>query len=76
VFGEALEEVSFEAVIMCGAERQSRLNQTKVTANPQDDFLKQKTNKKSGNWQKVMIIPVENTNPEGFRGVKFGGLKR
>jgi hypothetical protein len=51
---------------MWGKDRQSRLNQSKVSANPQDDFLKQKTKKKSGNWQKVMIIPVENT--------KFGRL--
>jgi hypothetical protein len=47
---------------MWGTDRLPNLNQTKVTANPQDDFLKQKTNKKSGNWQKVMIFPVENTN--------------
>jgi len=63
VFGEASEEVPFEAVLMWGMDRQSRFNQTKVTANPQDDFLKQKTSKKSGNWQEVMNFPVENTNP-------------
>jgi len=34
---------------MWGTDRQSTLDQAKVTANPQDDFLKQKTNKKSGN---------------------------
>jgi hypothetical protein len=75
VFGEASEEVSFEAVLMWGAKLQSRLNLTKVTANPQDDFLKLKTKKKSGNWQEVMIIPVENTKFGRLSGgVKFGGL--
>jgi hypothetical protein len=75
VFGEASKEVPFEAVLMCEADRQSRLNQTKVTANLQDDLLKQKNKKKSGNWQKVMIIPVENTKFGRLsREVKFGGL--
>jgi hypothetical protein len=66
VFGEASEELPFEAVLMCGTDRQSTLNQTKVAATQQNDFLIQKTNNKSGNWLKVMIIPVENT--------KFGRL--
>jgi hypothetical protein len=46
-------------------DRQYNLNQAKVAVNPQDDYLKQKITKKSGNWQKVMKFPVENTNPEG-----------
>jgi len=50
------------------------LNQTKVTANPQDDILKQKTDKKSRNWQEVMIFSVENTNPEDYQGSKIQGF--
>ncbi|HAQ20133.1 MAG TPA: hypothetical protein DCR40_13025 [Prolixibacteraceae bacterium] len=58
---------------MWGIDRQPTLNQSKVTANPQDDCLKQKSTKKSGNWQKVMIFPVENTNPKGYSGSKILG---
>jgi len=47
------------------------LNQNDITAKPQDDYQKQKANKKSWNWQKVMISLVENKNPEGYLGVKF-----
>jgi hypothetical protein len=66
VFGDASEEVPIEALLMWGADRQSRLNQTKVTANPQDDYLKQKNQEEIRNWQEVMNIPVEKT--------KFGRL--
>ena len=59
---------------MWGTDRQSNLNQADVTAYPQDDCLKQKSNKKSGNWQKVMIIPVANTNPEGYWRSKIPGF--
>lgn len=52
---------------MWGTDWQPNLNQAKRTVNSQDNFLKQKTNKKSGNQQQVMNFPVVNTNPEGYR---------
>jgi hypothetical protein len=55
-------------------ERQLTFNQAKVKANPQDDFQKQKNNKKSGNSHQVIIIPVENKLPEGYLGSIIRGL--
>lgn len=47
---------------MWGTDQQSNMNQADVSVNPQDDFMKQRTIKKSGNRQKMMSFPVENTN--------------
>ncbi|MDP3442936.1 MAG: hypothetical protein Q8T08_08775 [Ignavibacteria bacterium] len=44
----------------------------KVLSQLQDDCLKQKSIKRSGNWQKVMIFPVENANSgKANRGGKW-----